>query len=65
MECVDFKHAKRHKFSHDWLENEKYKSWIKEVLNDNNSYFCIPCNKMFSHHEFLSMLNRKLLELTW
>ncbi|KYN23164.1 hypothetical protein ALC57_04426, partial [Trachymyrmex cornetzi] len=38
----------RRKFSHHWLENEKCKSWIKKVPNDDNSYFCIPCNKKFS-----------------
>ncbi|KYN09260.1 hypothetical protein ALC57_18624 [Trachymyrmex cornetzi] len=48
MKCVDSKQAKRRKFSHDWLENEKCKSWIKKVPNDDSLYFCIPCNKTFS-----------------
>jgi len=45
---MDSKCVKKEKFSHNWLKNENYKSWIKEVPNDSNSYFCVPCNKTFS-----------------
>jgi len=44
---MDSKRVKRMKFSRDWLENDTYKSWIKEVPNDNTLYFCIVCNKTF------------------
>jgi len=40
--------SKKQTFSHNWLEDENYKSWIKEVPNDSSSYFCVPCNKTFS-----------------
>jgi len=44
---MDSKCVKRMKFSRDWLKNDNYKSWIKEVPNDDTSYFCIFCNKTF------------------
>jgi len=44
---MDSKCVKRMKFSRDWFKNDNYKSWIKEVPNDDTSYFCIFCNKTF------------------
>lgn len=35
-------------FSLDWLEHENYTTWIREVPNDNTSYFCTVCNNTFS-----------------
>ncbi|EFN86395.1 hypothetical protein EAI_08016, partial [Harpegnathos saltator] len=35
-------------FSRDWLENDNYKSWMKEVPENCSKYFCQVCNKMFS-----------------
>jgi len=40
--------SKKQTFSHNWLEDENFKSWIKKVPNDSSSYFCVPCNKTFS-----------------
>jgi len=45
---MDSNCIKRRKFSRDWLENDAYKSWIKEISNDDTSYFCVICNRTFS-----------------
>ncbi|EZA53841.1 hypothetical protein X777_06645 [Ooceraea biroi] len=42
------KRVKR-KFVIAWLNDNRYKSWIRQVLSSDNSlYFCIICNKTFS-----------------
>jgi len=40
---MDFKCVKRQKFSHNWLENENYNSWIRKVPNYSSLYSCVPC----------------------
>jgi len=45
---MDSKCVKGRKFSHNWLENELYNSWIRKVPNYSNFYFCVSCKKTFS-----------------
>ncbi|KYN05168.1 PREDICTED: uncharacterized protein LOC108771904 [Cyphomyrmex costatus] len=35
-------------FSETWLTDNRYKSWIREVLSDNTLYHCTICNKSLS-----------------
>jgi len=45
---MDSTWVKKSKFSQEWLKNENYKSWIREVPDNNSLYFCAFCNKTFS-----------------
>lgn len=46
---MDSKCVKRLKatFCRNWLENENYKCWIREVPHDNSMFFCVVCNRAF------------------
>ena len=34
-----------HKFRQQWLDNELFKPWLREVSHDMYSFFCLFCNK--------------------
>jgi len=39
---------RKRSFSKAWLTDERYKSWIHEILSDSTLYHCIICNKNLS-----------------
>jgi len=45
--CESHKKVKR-SFSEAWLSDERFKSWLRKVPNDNTIFRCIVCNKQFS-----------------
>jgi len=47
METCD-KMKRKRKFVEAWLNDDRYKSWIRQVASDNTMYYCNICNKSFS-----------------
>lgn len=48
METYDATKTSKRKFVKVWLDNERYKSWIREVPWDNTMYYCAIYNASFS-----------------
>jgi len=54
--------VKKSKFSHDWLEDENYKSWIKEIPNIAYIFVFLAIKRFLAHYMFRGMLNQRLIE---
>lgn len=42
------KHARKRYFSDSWLNDDRYKSWIRKVPSNNNVFYCALCDKTIS-----------------
>jgi len=47
METCD-KMKRKRKFVEAWLNDDRYKSWIRQAASDNTMYYYNICNKSFS-----------------
>jgi len=48
MEICDERQKQKRRFLEAWLSDERFKSWLQKVPNDNTVFRCIVCNKQFS-----------------
>lgn len=46
--CDEPKKKPKQKFFEGWLSDDRYKSWIRHVPDDNTSFYCSVCNKKYS-----------------
>lgn len=46
--CDERRKRPKQKFSQTWLNDDRYKFWIREVPSDNTLFYCSICNKTFS-----------------
>lgn len=49
METCDTLNKKgKRSFSEAWLNDERFKSWIRKVPSDDSLFHCVICTKKFS-----------------
>lgn len=52
--CDIFEKKSKRSFSDAWLNDDRFKSWIRKVSFDDSLFYCIVCNKNFSCNSRIS-----------